>query len=46
VIAFTAALYGYEDYEEMEEIGKLKQDFLKRFLELPNGLENWLVNID
>jgi predicted transposase YbfD/YdcC len=38
VIAFTAALCGYEDYEEMEEIGKLKQDFLKTFLELPHGI--------
>jgi hypothetical protein len=38
VIAFTAALCGYEDYEEMEEFGRLKQDFLKGFLELPNGI--------
>jgi hypothetical protein len=38
VIAFTAALCGYEDYEEMEEFGKLKRDFLKGFLELPNGI--------
>jgi hypothetical protein len=38
VIAFTAALCGYEDYEEMEEFGKLKRDFLKTFLELPNGI--------
>jgi predicted transposase YbfD/YdcC len=38
VIAFTAALCGYEDYEEMEEFGRLKQDFLKSFLELPNGI--------
>jgi hypothetical protein len=37
-IAFTAALCGYEDYEEMEEFGRLKQDFLKSFLELPNGI--------
>jgi hypothetical protein len=27
VIAFTAALCGYEDYEEMEELGRLKQNF-------------------
>ncbi|MDR1302226.1 MAG: transposase family protein [Treponema sp.] len=38
VIAFTAALCGYEDYEEMEELGRLKLDFFKSFLELPNGI--------
>jgi predicted transposase YbfD/YdcC len=38
VIAFTAVLCGYEDYEEMEEFGKLKFDFFKSFLELPNGI--------
>jgi predicted transposase YbfD/YdcC len=38
VIAFTAALCGYEDYEEMEEFGRLKSDFFKSFLELPNGI--------
>jgi hypothetical protein len=38
VIAFTAALCGYEEYEEMEEFGRLKQNFLKNFLELPNGI--------
>jgi hypothetical protein len=38
VIAFTAALCGYEDYEEMEEFGRLKLDFFKRFLELPQGI--------
>jgi predicted transposase YbfD/YdcC len=38
VIAFTATLCGYEDYEEMEELGRLKLDFFKSFLELPNGI--------
>jgi hypothetical protein len=38
VIAFTAALCGYEDYEAMEGFGRLKRDFLKTFLELPNGI--------
>lgn len=38
VIAFTAALCGYEDYEEMEEFGRLKPDFFKTFLEVPNGV--------
>jgi hypothetical protein len=37
-IAFTAALCGYEDYEAMEGFGRLKRDFLKAFLELPNGI--------
>jgi hypothetical protein len=37
-IAFTAALCGYEDYEEMEELGRLKLDFFKSFLELPHGI--------
>jgi hypothetical protein len=32
MIGFTAALCGYEDYEEMEEFGQLKMDFSKRFL--------------
>jgi predicted transposase YbfD/YdcC len=38
VIACTATLCGYEDYEEMEEIGKLKLDCFKGFLELPQGI--------
>jgi hypothetical protein len=38
VIAFTASLCGYEDYEEMEEFGRLKEDFFRKFLELPNGI--------
>jgi hypothetical protein len=38
VTAFTAALCGYEDYEEMEEFGRLKADFFKTFLEMPNGV--------
>jgi hypothetical protein len=38
VIAFTAVLCGYEDYEEMEGFGKLKLDFFKSFLGLPNGI--------
>jgi hypothetical protein len=37
VIAFTAVLCGYEDYGEMEEFGRLRQDLLKGFLELPGG---------
>jgi hypothetical protein len=38
VIAFTAVLCGYENYEEIDEVGRLKLDFFKRFLELPNGI--------
>jgi predicted transposase YbfD/YdcC len=38
VIAFTAVLCGYENYEEIDEVGWLKLDFFKRFLELPNGI--------
>ncbi|MDR1903416.1 MAG: transposase family protein [Treponema sp.] len=30
VRAFTAVLCGYEDYEEMEEFGRLKLDCLRR----------------
>jgi hypothetical protein len=29
VVAFTAVLCGYEDYEEKEEFGRLRQDLLK-----------------
>jgi predicted transposase YbfD/YdcC len=38
VIAFTATLCGSDEFEEMEEFGRLKQDFFKEFLELPNGI--------
>ncbi|MDR2054237.1 MAG: transposase family protein, partial [Treponema sp.] len=38
VIAFTAVLCGYEDYQEMEELGRLKLDFFTSFLELPHGI--------
>jgi hypothetical protein len=38
VIAFRAVLCGYEDYQEMEELGRLKLDFFKGFLELPHGI--------
>ncbi|MDR2343903.1 MAG: transposase family protein [Spirochaetaceae bacterium] len=37
VIAFTAVMCGYEDYGAMEEFGRLKPDFFKGFLELPDG---------
>jgi hypothetical protein len=31
VIAFTAVLCGYEDYQEMEEFGRLKKRFPQKF---------------
>jgi predicted transposase YbfD/YdcC len=38
VIACTATLCGYKDYEEMDEWGKLKLDCFKGFLELVHGI--------
>jgi predicted transposase YbfD/YdcC len=38
VIAFTSVLCGFDDFEEMEELGNQKLDFFKSFLELPNGI--------
>ena len=38
VIAFSAILSGYENFEEMETFGRLKNDFFKGFLELPHGI--------
>ncbi|MDR0636556.1 MAG: ISAs1 family transposase, partial [Treponema sp.] len=38
VTAFTTVLCGYENYEEIDEFGRLKLDFFKTFLELPNGI--------
>lgn len=38
VIALCAVLSGAEDCEEIAEYGKSKHDFLKQFLELPNGI--------
>ncbi|MDR2071264.1 MAG: transposase family protein [Treponema sp.] len=38
VLALTATLCGYEDYQEMEEWKRLKLDFFKGFLELPQGI--------
>jgi hypothetical protein len=38
VIGFTATLCNNDGFEEMEEFGRLKQDFFKQFPELPNGI--------
>jgi hypothetical protein len=38
VTVFTAVLCGYEDYGEMKEFGRLRQDLLKGFLKLPGGI--------
>jgi hypothetical protein len=40
VTAFTELLCGCEDYEEMEEFGRLRLDFLKGFLELPDRISD------
>lgn len=37
-IGFCAVLCGCEDFEEIEDFGNAKQDFLKTFLALPHGI--------
>ncbi|MDR2070215.1 MAG: transposase family protein, partial [Treponema sp.] len=46
MIAFTAVLCGYEDYQEMEELGKLKLDFFTSFLELPHGIPDESAGVE
>lgn len=38
VISLCAVLSGAEDYEEIAEYGRQKEEFLRQFLELPNGI--------
>jgi len=38
VIAILAVLCGADEWTEMEEFGEAKEPWLKRFLELPNGI--------
>jgi predicted transposase YbfD/YdcC len=38
VIAFSALLCGLRDYEDMESLGREKEQWLRGFLELPNGI--------
>lgn len=37
-IGFCGVLCGCEDFVEIEEFGTAKEDFFRRFLELPNGI--------
>jgi len=37
-IGFCGVLCGGEDFVEMQEFGQAKEDFFRRFLELPNGI--------
>jgi predicted transposase YbfD/YdcC len=37
VIVFTAVLCGLDDYEKIEEFGKERQEWFKKFLDMPNG---------
>lgn len=38
VIALCAVLCGATDWQQIEAFGKLRHDWLRRFLELPNGI--------
>ena len=38
IIAFCAIICGAEDYEDIEEFGKARKKWLKKFFELPNGI--------
>lgn len=38
VIAFCAIICGAEDYEDVEEFGKARKEWLDGFLDLPNGI--------
>ena len=38
IIAFCAIICGAEDYEDIEEFGKARKEWLEKFLELPNGI--------
>jgi predicted transposase YbfD/YdcC len=38
VIGFCAVLCNCDDFVEIEEFAKAKEDFFRRFLELPNGI--------
>lgn len=38
VIALCAVLCGAEDWQQIETFGKLRVDWLRRFLQLPNGI--------
>jgi predicted transposase YbfD/YdcC len=38
VTAFCAIICGAEDYEDIEEFGKARKEWLEKFLDLPNGI--------
>ena len=38
VIGFCGVLCGCDDFVEIEEFGRAKEDFFRRFLELPDGI--------
>jgi DDE_Tnp_1-associated len=38
MISVCAVLSGADDFEEIAEYGRQKEEFLKTFLELPNGI--------
>ena len=38
IIGLCTVVCNGEDFEDMEEFGKEREEFLKRFLELPNGI--------
>ena len=38
ITGFCGVLCGCEDFVEIEEFGRAKEDFLRRFLELPHGI--------
>ena len=38
VIALCAVICGADNWVEIEEFGKSKEDWFRRFLQLPNGI--------
>src|SRR5262245_66654863 len=38
VIALCAVIAGAQDWQEIETFGRKRRDWLRRFLELPNGI--------
>jgi predicted transposase YbfD/YdcC len=38
IIGLTTIVAGWDEFVVMEDFGKAKQDFFKKFLELPNGI--------
>ena len=38
IIGLCSIICGGEDFVDMEDFGKEREDFLRKFLELPNGI--------